>query len=144
MGATESRFEIDKFVDEVRRGEIDAFLKRLQSLLASCDYDLILDCEKHYQNVLYIVFALMGMRVGVEQHTSNGRIDMVVKTDKYVYIMEFKYHGTAQDAIDQIDQNGNAIPYQTDPRAVYKVGVAFSPITHTLAEPWIVVSNHNS
>ncbi|MCD8386102.1 MAG: ATP-binding protein [Bacteroidales bacterium] len=131
-------FEIDKFVEEVRNGEIDAFLKRLQSLLGSCDYDLILECEKHYQNVLYIVFALMGMRVQVEQHTSQGRIDMVVKTPQYVYVMEFKYHGTAQDAIDQIDQNGYAIPYQTDPRTVYKVGVAFSAKTHTLAQPWMV------
>ena len=57
--------------------------------------------ELHYQNVLFIVFKLIGFYVKAEYHTSEGRIDLVLQTDKFVYIMEFKLDGTAEEALLQ-------------------------------------------
>ena len=82
-------FEISSFVREVRSGNIDAFMRRLQSFFADTPYELARDLERHYQNVLFIVFKLLGFYTRAEYRTSNGRIDMVVKTGKYIYVMGF-------------------------------------------------------
>lgn len=57
------------------------------------------DLELHYQNVLFIVFKLLGFYVKVEYHTSEGRIDLGLQTDRFIYVMEFKLNGTAEEAL---------------------------------------------
>lgn len=86
----ESPFEIQKFVREVRFGDYDSFFRRLQSFFANTTYEVIREQELHYENVLFIVFKLVGFYTQVEYHTSKGRIDLVLQTDKLIYVMEFK------------------------------------------------------
>lgn len=57
------------------------------------------DLELHYQNVLFIVFKLLGFYVKVEYHTFEGRIGLVLQTDRFIYVMEFKLNGTAGEAL---------------------------------------------
>lgn len=56
-------FHINKFVREVRSGDYDAFFRRLQSFFADTPYELVRDLELHYQNVLFIVYKLIGFYV---------------------------------------------------------------------------------
>ena len=130
-------FEISSFVREVRGGNADAFMRRLQSFFADTPYELARDLERHYQNVLFIVFKLLGFYTQAEYRTSNGRIDMVVKTDRYIYVMEFKLNGTAEEAIRQINEKGYAAPFASDGRTLYKIGVNFSNEIRGI-ERWIV------
>lgn len=67
------------FVKNVRQGDAEVFLKCLQSFFADNLYELVRDLELHYQNVLFIVFKLLGFYTRAEYYTSSGRIDMVVK-----------------------------------------------------------------
>lgn len=130
-------FEISSFVREVRGGNADAFMRRLQSFFADTPYELARDLERHYQNVLFIVFKLLGFYTQAEYRMSNGRIDMVVKTDRYIYVMEFKLNGTAEEAIRQINEKGYAVPFASDSRTLYKIGVNFSNEIRGI-ERWIV------
>ncbi len=130
-------FEIMSFVKDVRQGNADAFLRRLQSFFADSPYELARDLELHYQNVLFIVFKLLGFYTQAEYHTANGRIDMVVKTDKYIYVMEFKLDGTAEEALQQINNKQYALPFASDSRKLFKVGVNFSKEKRGI-EDWIV------
>ena len=66
-----------------------------------------------------------------------GRIDMVVKMPSTLYVFEFKVDGTAQEALEQIDTRGYAIPYQAGKRRIVKVGVSFSSSSRTI-EDWMV------
>ena len=102
VNKVESPFEIQKFVREIRSGDYDSFFRRLQSFFADTTYEVIRDQELHYENVLFIVFKLVGFYTKVEYHTSEGRIDLVLQTDKFIYIMEFKLNGTAEEALQQI------------------------------------------
>ncbi len=137
LTAPETGFEIQQFVRDVEAGNIDAFLSRLQSLLADTSYEQIKrDQEVHYQNVLFIVTKLMGFYVKAEYHTSNGRIDLVLQTDKYIYVMEFKLDGTAEEALQQIHDKQYAQPFASDSREVFKIGVNFSSETRNI-ERWI-------
>ena len=133
----ESSFQISKFVTEVRTGEVDAFFRRLQSFFADTPYELVKDLELHYQNVLFIVFKLVGFYVKAEYHTSEGRIDLLLQTDKYIYIMEFKLEGTAEEALQQIEDKQYALPFAQDSRKLFKIGVNFSNQSRNI-EKWIV------
>ena len=95
------------------------------------------DTELHYRNVLFIVFKLVGLYTQVEYHTSQGRIDLVLKTDRYIYVMEFKLNGTAEEALRQIEERPYALPFASDPRQVFKIGVNFSSVTRNI-ERWLV------
>ena len=68
-------------------GKVDDFFDRLKTMFADIPYELARDREVHYQNILYIIFKLMGFYVQVEYHTSRGRIDLVLQTQDYVYII---------------------------------------------------------
>ena len=141
--ASKTPFEIGQFVREIRSGNYDAFFHRLQSFFADTPYEVIAgqkperDTELHYRNVLFIVFKLVGLYTQVEYHTSNGRIDLVLRTDRYVYIMEFKLNGTAEEALRQIEEKGYALPFAGDNREVFKIGVNFSAETRNI-EKWLV------
>ncbi len=133
----ESPFQILKFVREVESGDYDSFFRRLQSFFADTPYELIRDQELHYQNVLFIVFKLIGLYVKAEYHTSQGRIDLVLQTDKFIYVMEFKLEGTAEEALSQINEKNYAQPFAADPRKLFKIGINFSSRTRNI-EKWIV------
>ena len=137
MNGKNASFHIMNFIKDIRAGKIDSFMERLQSLFSDTPYELIRDTELHYQNVLFIVFRLMGFYTHAEYHTSQGRIDMVVKTPQYIYVMEFKFEGSAEDAIAQIESRNYALPFISDGRKVYKIGVNFSAETRNI-DRWIV------
>ena len=139
VNKVESPFEIQKFVREVRSGDYNSFFRRLQSFFADTTYEVIRDQELHYENVLIIVFKLLGFYTKVEYHTSEGRIDLVLQTDKFIYIMEFKLNGTAEEAFQQINDKHYAIHFETDGRKLFKIGVNFSAETRNI-EKWIVES----
>ena len=133
----ESPFEIQKFVREVRSGDYDSFFCRLQSFFVDTTYEVIRDQELHYENVLFIVFKLVGFYTQVEYHTSKGRIDLVLQTDKFIYVMEFKLDGTAEEALQQIHDKHYALPFASDERKLFKIGVNFSAETRNI-EKWVV------
>ena len=135
----EAPFEIQKFVHEIETGQLDAFFNRLKSFLADTPYELISEQERHYQNVLFIIFKLVGFYTEVEYHTSEGRVDLVLKTNDYIYIMEFKLNGSAEEALQQIHDKHYAQPFQSDKRKIFKIGVNFSSKTRNI-EKWIVES----
>ncbi|WP_294546588.1 ATP-binding protein [uncultured Bacteroides sp.] len=133
----ESPFQILKFVHEVESGDYESFFRRLQSFFADTPYELIRDQELHYQNVLFIVFKLIGFYVKAEYHTSQGRIDLVLQTDEFIYVMEFKLEGSAEEALRQINEKNYAQPFAADPRKLFKIGINFSSQTRNI-ERWIV------
>lgn len=137
IDAIESPFQIRKFVAEVRSGDYDAFFRRLQSFFADTPYELVRDLELHYQNVLFIVFKLIGFYVKAEYHTSQGRIDLVLQTDHFIYVMEFKLEGTAEEALQQINDKHYAQAFTADKRQIFKIGINFSNETRNI-EKWIV------
>ena len=141
VNKVESPFEIQKFVREVESGDYNSFFRRLQSFFADTTYEVIREQELHYENVLFIVFKLVGFYVNVEYHTNDGRVDLVLKTEKFIYIMEFKLNGTAEEALNQINDKRYALPFEMDGRKLFKIGVNFSAETRNI-EKWIVETSN--
>jgi hypothetical protein len=121
-----SGFHISNFCKELKAGDTEDFMERLKVFFAGMSYELSNKNEKHYQAIFYVVFTLMGQYVKAEVRSAKGRANAVVKTKDYIYVFEFKLNGTAEEAIQQIDDKGYLIPYQKDGRKLVKVGVEFS------------------
>ncbi len=128
---------VGKFVREVRNGKVDAFMQRLKALMADTPYELIRDLEVHYQNVMFIFTKLMGLYVQAEYRTSRGRIDLTIGTDRYVYVIELKLDGSAEDALAQINEKDYALPFAVDGRETVKIGANITSETRNL-ERWLV------
>ena len=133
-----SAFDIKNFVLELEAGKVESFMHRLEALFADNDYRVQGNQELYFQNVLYVFFKLMGFFVEVERATSDGRMDLIVKTADYIYIFEFKLDKSADEALQQIEDKGYALPYAADPRRLYKIGVNFSSDRRCIEE-WKVV-----
>jgi hypothetical protein len=93
--------------------------------------------EEDLRNKLSIVTKLMGFYAKAEYHTSDGRIDLVLQTDAYTYVMEFKLDGTAEEALAQINDKNYTLPFAVDNRKLIKIDVNFSSTTRNI-ERWIV------
>ena len=93
--------------------------------------------EGHYQQLLYIIFSLMGYYVDVEVRTSAGRVDMVMRTAYALYLIELKINKSAEIAKNQIDLKNYAARFSQLALPIVKVGMNFSTEEHTITE-WVI------
>ena len=129
---SKSAFDLKNFVQDLRNGNTEQFVKRLKSLFADTPYMLIKDLENHYQNVIWLICKLTGFYVQAEYMTSEGRIDLVLQTPKYCYVMEFKLDGTAEEALAQIEDKHYALPFELNGQKIIRIGMNFSKETKNI------------
>lgn len=127
-------FYVISFIRDLRKGDIESCLERTRSFFASIPNDLENKTEKHYQTIFYLLFRLMGQYVETEVKSAIGRADAVVRLRDAVYVFEFKFDGTSEEALAQIESGQYALPYKAEGRKVVKVGVNFDSATRTIGE----------
>ncbi len=123
---------------DVEAGNAEGFMTRLDALFARTNYQIQGDCEKDFQYAMYIIIELMGEYVETERATSNGRIDILIKTRDYVYVIEIKTDSTPDEALAQIEERGYARPFAGDRRKIFRIGVNFSTSARRI-DGWKVV-----
>ena len=130
----ETQFFIVNFVRDIEQGRPDAFMERMQTMFEDTSYQIAGRMEIYFQNSMYLIFKMLGFYTEVERTTSRGRIDIVMKTRNYIYVIELKLDGTPDEALQQIETRGYAAPFASDGRKVYKIGVNFSSATRGVEE----------
>ena len=123
---------------DVESGNPESLMTRLDALFARTNYQIQGDCEKDFQYAMYIIIELMGEYFETERTTSNGRIDILIKTKEYVFIIEIKTDSTPDEALAQIEEKGYARPFADDPRRVFRIGVNFSTANRRI-DGWKVI-----
>ena len=118
--------EIDKFVTDVREGRVEQFLLRLQAFFANFPYDAQKVSEENFRNVLYILCQLLGLEVHAERKTSDGRIDLLIETKKYRYVIECKIDSTPEVALQQIHDKEYGLSWVMDEKETMLIGLNFS------------------
>ena len=126
---------IVNFVREIEAGQPEKFMARLDTMFADQNYQIAGEAELYFHNVAYVVFKMLGFYVDVERHTSDGRMDMLMQTEDYIYILEFKLDKSADEALAQIEEKQYAKPFMQDQRKLYKIGVNLSTATRRI-EGW--------
>ena len=131
---SDSPFLVDEFVKDVEAGKPEQFMRRMKAFFADTSYQVVGNAELYFQNAMYLVFKIMGFYTQVERPTSDGRIDAVIQTPDYIYIVECKLDRSADEALAQIADSGYAEPFAMDRRKLYKIGVNFSSETRGVEE----------
>ena len=112
-------------------------LQTLQAYLESIPYQDSRFDENHYTQMLYVIFSLLGLHVDSQVRTAKGRLDVVVKTDDHIYVMEVKLDRPAREALEQIGTKNYLLPYTLDGRQLTKIGISFSTEERNVTE-WII------
>ena len=114
--------------------DLDGMLRLLQAYLLTVPYCDNANSEGHYQQMLYIIFSLLGRYVDVEVHTPTGRVDMVMRTQKALYLFELKLNKNAQTAMNQIDLKDYASKFSLTGLPIVKVGINFDSERRTISD----------
>ena len=134
-----------KFWQALNAGDIEQAMREMQAYMAGIPYvegfkqklQEVANVEGFYEYTLYLIFSMLNVYVRTQVKCAGGRADMVVWMPDTTYVFELKMNGTAQQALAQIDENGYAIPYETNDCKVVKVGVKFNRDTR-VPEEWVI------
>ena len=127
-------------VGALKIGDLEQVRKLLTSFLADIPYTMRRketerERERYFHYTFYLLMRMVSCyTVYTEKQQSEGRVDCIVETPDYIYIFEFKLDGTADEALQQIEEKGYARPYEADKRKLFKVGTVFSSETGTINE----------
>ena len=137
-----------KFWKALRQGDVDQAMCEMKAYLASIPYvegfkrklQDVAAAEGFYEYTMYLILSTLNYYVQTQVKCAGGRADMVVWMPEAIYVFELKKDGTAAETLQQINDKGYALPYQTDGRRVVKVGVKFNSETRTIDEWKIRIS----
>ncbi|MCH5218283.1 MAG: ATP-binding protein [Muribaculaceae bacterium] len=138
--AQDKRGAVYDMEDALEEGDAEGFIKLMKAFLADIPNQLhkyVARYENYYHTIFYCLTKLMGLDVEAEYSTSEGFIDMLVKTADFIYIIELKINGTAEDAMAQIEEKHYAAPFGSDSRRLIKIGLGFSTETHNITSSLI-------
>ena len=128
---------ISQITDDLEAGDLESFRVKLTSFFANIPYNLRTKqtTERYFHCAFYLMMRMVSTYlIYSEKCQSQGRVDCVIKTDKFIYIFEFKLDGTAEEALQQINDKGYACEYSADSRNLFKIGCSFSSETGTIGE----------
>jgi hypothetical protein len=113
----------------LENAELDKLHQTLVAMFASIPHNnytknTISHFEGYYASVVYAFFASLGLELRVEDPTSTGRIDMTVKIEANIYILEFKVDDSS-NALEQIKHKEYHLKYLDAGKDIYLIGIHF-------------------
>lgn len=122
----------------VKKGDMDAAFCLLNDFLETVPYCDNTNYEGHWQQTLYIMFALLtNYSILVEPYTAKGRIDIMMETDDTIYVMELKFNKSAEEALAQIEARHYADAFKMSGKKVVKIGLNFSVKDEVNSLEWV-------
>ncbi len=113
--------------EALENNDLEHLIKLIKSIFKNIPNQIFkAEGEFYYHSLIYLVFFYLGEYIESEVNTNDGRLDAVVKTSKYIYILEFKLNESAQTALDQIKNKAYAEKYYADDRQKILIGINFS------------------
>ncbi|WP_165156986.1 ATP-binding protein [Parabacteroides sp. ZJ-118] len=126
---------VAKMAEKIYNGDMEGALRLMRTVLSTIPYCENTHYEGHYQQLLYVIFTLLGNYVDVEVRTPKGRVDMVLRTPSTLYVIELKLDQSAEAAMEQIDLKEYPERFVLCALPVVKVGINFSTEKRTI-EGW--------
>ena len=134
-----------KFWRALKKDDAEQAMREMQTYLAGIPYvegfkrklEEVSNAEGFYEYTFYLIFSMLNVYVRTQVKCAGGRADIVVWMPDATYVMELKINGTAQDALQQINSHGYALPYKADGRRIVKIGIRFS-VDSKNVEDWCI------
>ena len=122
---------------DIQNGDMDSALRRLQTFLSTIPYCDNTKYEGHYQQLFYVIFSLLNYYVDIEVRTPRGRVDVVLRTNTTLYVMELKLDKTAGEAMEQINLKNYPERFALCGLPVVKVAINFDSERGTIGD-WMI------
>lgn len=117
------------------KDDFETIFMYLKSLFAKVPYQIFEQHkESYYHSIIFLTFELLGYYADAEVNTAIGRIDAIVRTEKSIFIFEFKVSDTAEKALQQIKDRKYYEKYLSEKqqgKTIYLIGVACQEKTIT-------------
>jgi hypothetical protein len=127
-----------KFVDAIFDADVDKLMQSLKVFLKGIPNTIIEDREKYFQAAVHLIFKMFGFDCRSEVALSDGRVDTLLETKKLLYLFEFKFEKSADEALKQIDTKDYLLPWKGSGKRMFKVGVNFSGEGRNIADwKWV-------
>ena len=104
-------------------------MKALKSLIADVPYSnkkmASMDMEERYRLIISSILNAIGFKVEVEHMLATGRIDILVKTSRYTYVLELKLtnNGGKEAAAQQILNRLYTAPFEANEQKVIALAI---------------------
>jgi hypothetical protein len=123
---TQTDIPVKAFKNAFLVNDVERVVKTINAMLKDVPSLLLEGKQEHFYHALvHLHFRYLGWYLDSEVHTSDGRMDAVVKTDSHIYIIEFKIDQSAATAITQIKNKAYAEKYNTENKQIVAVGINF-------------------
>lgn len=130
---------IAKMSKLINQGKMDEALLLLKTFLETVPYCDNTNYEGHYQQMMYIIFALLtNFCILVEQHTAKGKTDLTMETHDTIYVIELKFNKTAEEALQQIKDKHYADAFALKGKPVIKIGINYTITEEVSTLDWVI------
>ncbi len=135
------RFNTGMTIDDINKAFLARDLNQVRKILSSLLADLPSETFKNqseglYHGLIHLIFNYLGMFINSEVHSSQGQADAVVQTLTDIYIFEFKFNKTADEAMAQILNNQYAAKYQASNKKITAIGINFNAVAKQI-DGWL-------
>ena len=118
--------------------DMDKFKSSLHSMFAAIPYNNytkndLASFEGFYASIIFIYLQSLGFHIIGEDVTNKGRIDLTIKMDNTIYIIEFKVD-TKENALKQIKEKKYYEKYLNDNKNIYLIGIGFNTDDKNISE----------
>ncbi len=135
LGTAARSFDSFVLADYFARGKVDEAVRILSSIFASIPYyELVFDCESAWHAGFVCMMNILEADIISEAPTNKGRIDCVLKCPGLIYVIEFKFDQSAENAIEQIKDKKYYEPYVKDRKPIHLLGINFSTTEKNIVE----------
>jgi Predicted AAA-ATPase/PD-(D/E)XK nuclease superfamily len=143
LSRNQNRMHTGRTVQDISKAFINRDLEQVQKIINSILKDLPHETfdkqsEGLYHGLVHLIFSYLGVFMSSEVHSYLGIADVVVGTQSDVYIFEFKFNKTAQEAVYQIVKNDYSGKYKASGKIVTAIGVNFNAEKRGIDE-WLEV-----
>lgn len=114
--------------------DMEGALRLMQTVLSTVPYCENTHYEGHYQQMLYLMFTLLGHYTDVEVRTPDGRVDVVMRTASALYVIELKLNKNADTAMQQIELKNYPERFALCKLPIIKVGINFDSEKRTITD----------
>jgi len=124
---------------DLKQALVDCKMNVFHELLSILFANVVYDekgrrSEDFYHSIFFLIVKMIGFTIESQIHTNLGRIDATIKTEKYIYILEFKV-GTSQNALKQIKENNYHEKYKADKKEIVLMGIGFDNKKNNVRKP---------
>ncbi|MDE6548152.1 MAG: ATP-binding protein [Muribaculaceae bacterium] len=128
MSVTTFRNSFMKMRNAILDGNADLFMQLLKTFLQGNPYGntRMAERETYFKNNIYLIFKALGFMPRSEEQTCNARMDVMLRTPRFIYIFELKTNGSVDKAMNQIDERSYSAPYMDERRRIIRIAANYS------------------